>query len=292
MNDHYYKVGDRTDAIYGYKYYRSPDGQIINVNGLPLIPTSGTNYKQLLGYANPDFIWGINNKFSYKDFSLGFQFDGRVGGTIYDEIYADMLQSGNATDLVTGDMGAARLAEWNEVKANNYSYPANFQGQYTGPGVSIVAGTPVYDAHGNITNLNQLTFAPNTTKVGLKTYVGSIDGTGLMQEPFMVSKTYAMLRDLTLTYNLPKKLIAGTFIKQASFSLVGRNLLYFTKSRKDVYLDQYAVGFDGSKITTGGTKNQAVNSNGYGDNNQVLITNAGMQTPVVRQYGFNLNVTF
>jgi len=291
LNDHYYKVGDRLDAIYGYKYYRSPDGQVINVNGLPLIPTSGTQYKQLMGYANPDFIWGINNKISYKNLSLSFQFDGRVGGTIYDEIYADMLQSGNSKDLVTGAMGAARLAEWNEVAANNYNYPANFQGQYTAPGVTITSGTPTFDANGRITNLNELAFAPNTSKVGLKTYVGSIDGTGNMQEPFMISKTYGMLRDLTITYNFPAKLLTHSFIKRASFSLVGRNLLYFTTfKRKDTYLDQYPVGFDVSKI--GVTKNQAVNSNGYGDNNVNLVTNAGMQTPVVRQYGFNLNIVF
>ena len=291
LNDHYYQVGDRLDAIYGYKFYRSPDGQVINVGGTPLIPTQGTNYKQLLGYANPDFTWGIHNKFSYKDFSLGFQFDGRVGGRIYDEIYADMLQSGNATDLTSGAMGAARLAEWNEVKANNYTYPANFQGQYTAPGVTVTSGKPTFDAKGNITNMSSLTFAPNTTKVGLKAYVGTIDGTGNMQEPFMISKSYAMLRDLTFTYNLPKSLLNGLFIKRASFSLVGRNLLYLTaEKRKDTYLDQYPVGFDVSKI--GITKNQAVNSNGYGDNNVNLVTNAGMQTPVVRQYGFNLNVAF
>ena len=290
LNGHYYQVGDRLDAIYGYKFYRDLQGQVINAAGSPLVRTTGANYEQKLGYANPDYVWGITNKFSYKDLSVSFQFDGRVGGVIFDEIYADMLQSGNATDLVNGAMGAARLAEWNEVKANNYVAPSNLQGQYVAPGVEITSGTPIFDSHGNITNMNTLQFSPNETKVRLQTgYISNING--VFQEPYMVSKTYFMMRDLKITYNLPKKFLARTAFKRASVSLVGRNLLYITAlKRKDVDLDQYPVGFDVSRI--GQTKNQTDQSNGYGTENLNLITSASMQTPIVRQFGFNINVAF
>ena len=144
---------------------------------------------------------------------------------------------------------------------------------------------------GNISNMNELTFAQNTYKTGLKTYVGDLStGTTVFHEPFMVSKTYFMLREVVLTYNFPKKLLGNSFIKRATFSLVGRNLLYFTSSRKDLYLDQYSVGFDVSKI--GVTKNQSNQGNSFGGNNQNLVMNADMQTPVVRSFGCNLNVVF
>lgn len=286
LNDHYYKVGDRLDAIYGYKYFRAQggqyNGQIINEGGAPLTGPQGTNYKQRMGYANPDFTWGINNKVSYKNLSLSFQFDGRVGGVIYDEIWVDQFQSGNSRDLTTGALGVARLAEWEQVKGTG-----TFTGQYTAPGVMLVSGVPSYDTNGNINNMSQLTFAPNTAKTGVNSYTGDLNG--FIQEPFFISRTYAMLRELTITYNLPIK--PGNVFKKASVSLVGRNLIYITTTkRKDVDLDQYPTGFDVSRI--GQTKDQYDQSNGYGTENLNLVQDASMQTPVTRQYGVNLDLVF
>ena len=48
----------------------------------PLVNGLGTQ----VGFANPDFIWGLNNRVSYKNWALSFQFDGRVGGVIEDYI--------------------------------------------------------------------------------------------------------------------------------------------------------------------------------------------------------------
>src|SRR5208337_1097620 len=121
LNNHYYHIGDRLDAIYGFKYYRDPSGNVIinENNASPLQPSSSNvNAEQVLGYANPDFIWGIHNKVSFKNWSFSFQFDGRQGGSIYDEIWVDQFQSGNSTDLTTGAMGAARYAEWQDAKAS------------------------------------------------------------------------------------------------------------------------------------------------------------------------------
>ncbi|PIG95612.1 hypothetical protein CS542_10605 [Pedobacter sp. IW39] len=53
--------------IYGRAYVRSADGQIIHdASGLPLAQQAGVNNNQLLGYANPDFVFGFNNRFGYK----------------------------------------------------------------------------------------------------------------------------------------------------------------------------------------------------------------------------------
>ena len=296
LNDHYYKVGDRLDAYYGYKFYRTPDGQIINTDkGSPLLPNQGTRYKQFLGYINNDYVWGITNTFTYKMFTLNFSWDGRVGGVIHDQTYSDMMQSGAAADLVNGDYGAARLAEWNDVKANNYVMPAGYQGQYVGPGVVVTStAKPTFDpVTGNITNYDQLTFAPNTTKVLVKSYVTSIQGFPF-QEPYMVSRSYAKLRDVTFTVNVPAKLLSKTFIKKASVSFVARNLLYLTSTkRKDIDLDQYAAGFNSAKI---GQKSASTNSGSYGvaaEAGQLSFgANASFQTPTVRQYGFNVNLVF
>ena len=81
-----------------------------------------------------------------------------------------------------------------------------------------------------------------------------------------MSKTFAKLRQVTLTYNLPSSWLNKSFINKVSLSLVGRNLLYFYKDKRfrDVDLDQY-------------------NYSG---------TSTALQTPTTRRYGFNINVVF
>lgn len=290
INSHNYNIGDRLDAMYGYKYYRDPQGDIINDGtGNPMQRNiQDINHEQFLGYTNPDYIWSIINKISFKGITLGFQFDGRVGGVIYDEIYGDMMNSGNATDLNTGAMGVARAAEWNDVNSQG-STP----GEYVGPGVVISNGTATYDKYGNIDNFKDLTFSPNTKKVGLKGYVSqNYTGGTQIQEAAMVSKTYGMLREITLTYNVPDKILAKNRVfKKASISLVGRNLLYFTVAkRQDTDLDQYPAGFDFSRLLQ--QRDQLDQSNGYNTENLSLSQSATMQTPITRQFGFNINLVF
>jgi len=291
INDHYYKVGDRMDEYFGYTFYRTPDGlsnsdikggQIIHdAGGLPLFPSIGTNYKKSLGFLNNDFTWGITNNISYKFVTLSFSIDGRVGGVVQDQVYSDMMQSGNAMDLVQGDYGAARTAEWESLKANGTITPS-----YIGSGVALAGSVkPSFDDHGNITNFDQLTLVQNASKVLVKSYVTSVQGFQV-QEPYMISRTYAKLRDVSLTFRIPSKILAKSFIKKGTISLTARNLLYITKEkRKNIDLDQYATGFDISKV---GQKSAA-----YSDsNNPSFNTNAAFQTPSVRQYGFSLNLVF
>ena len=120
--NHVFRIGDRLDGYYSYNYLRSPDGQVIYAStGIPLVRPAGTNTMQFMGNTNPAWVWGITNRFSYKDFNLSFQFDGRVGGVIRDQVYAYALSAGNATDLVQGDLGAARLKEWQSTNQGTKS---------------------------------------------------------------------------------------------------------------------------------------------------------------------------
>ncbi|MDB5144801.1 MAG: TonB-dependent Receptor Plug Domain protein [Mucilaginibacter sp.] len=271
QNGHVYHVGDRLDAIYGTKFVRDGSGNIINANGVPLGAPSQQNNANygLLGHANPDFAFGITNHFSFKGFMLSIQFDGRIGGKTYDYTYYHAMNGGTAVESASGSYGTARLAEWNSTaEGTKTATPA-----YVGPGVVIVSGTPVYGPGGVITNLSQLTFAPNTTAVTSQGYISSGLG-GNFDEYYMISRSYAKLREASLGYSLPSKLLAGSFIKKATFSIVGRNLLYFA-ARKDIDLDQYASGYDASsRGLTGGSGGSDLTS------------------PTARRYGFNLHLTF
>jgi hypothetical protein len=105
-----------------------------------------------------------------------------------------------------------------------------------------------------------LKYGANSTPTFLQDYISFYYNTN---EANVISKTFAKLREVTLTYDLPTSITGKSFIKQASISLVGRNLLYFSKY-KDVDIDQYA----GSERSS------------------------SLQTPTTKRYGVNLNITF
>ena len=241
------KVGNRTDAYYDQTFIRTQDGQLINdAGGRPII----NPVRQFLGYLNPDWEWGLNNRFNYKNWNFSFQFDGRVGGVIANYIQRQTFRGGRHIATIEGAMGEARYQDYKGVKS------------YVGEGVVVSNGVAVkYDVDGNITNYGELQFAPNTTKQFLQDYISrrySPNGGNLMD------RSFAKLREVVIGYNLPANLLQKTFFKQVSISLVGRNLLYFAE-KKDIDLDQFANGSQGS---------------------------SDLQTPTMRRYGVNINLTF
>lgn len=245
--NNFLKVGSRYDQLIGSQFVRTPDGKLINdAGGRPFRnPRS-----QFLGHTNPDWVWSIINNFSFRNFNLGFQFDGRVGGKMVNYIQQQTYRGGRHINTVQGKMGEARYQDYKGVKS------------WVGEGVVISNGVPIqYDDLGNVTNYKDMQFAPNTTATFLQDYISFYYNTN---EANLISKTFAKLREITLTYNVPSSVLGENgIVKNASISLVGRNLLYFAKY-KDVDIDQYA-GSQGAST---------------------------LQTPTTKRYGINLNVTF
>lgn len=247
----FYRKGDRLDAIYSSSFVRTQDGQIINdAGGRPIV----NSIAQFRGYGDPDWVWGLNNRFTYKNLSFSFQFDGRMGGIMQDFVRKQTFRGGRNIETVQGAMGAARFQDYKGIKS------------YVGEGVVVNNGVAIkYNpVTGAVTNYNALTFAPNTTQTFLQDYISRYYNTF---EGNMMSKTYFKLREVVISYNLiPFKLFGRNIFRTASVSVVGRNLLYFIKDGKrfkDVDIDQY------------------VNNSG-----------SGLQTPTTRRYGINLNFTF
>jgi hypothetical protein len=257
-----FQQGDRVDKLYGTLIARTPDGQMIHdASGYAVrLPKA-----QYLGNADAKFSWSAYNKFTYKSFTFGFQFDGKVGGLIQDYVKRKGVEGGRDISTVQGKIGEAREYEFLHYK------DAGYAGIYVGEGVQIANGTAItFDpVTGVITNMDKLTFKTNASKVRwIQDYVSS---TFNQPEFVTVSKTYAKLREVVFTYAVPSKFFSKSFISSIDVSLVGRNLLYFFPAAfKDLDVDQYA----GRTIYSG-------NSREY-----------GLQTPTTRSYGFNLNIKF
>jgi len=270
LGNHVYKIGDRLDEVFGTKYLRDGSGNVVYKSDGTLLTASGTNAQTTgsLGFLNPDFTFGITNRFAYKSFGLSFQFDGRIGGKIYDYNYFATRQGGSDLSTVTGVVGDARYAEWMSTNTGTKAPTPALVGNELGRGVVITSGTPVF-VNGVIANADQLTYGPNNTPILVQTYLnGTIKN---IDEAWMISRSFAKLREVTLSYNLPQSWLKKSFIRNATVSLVGRNLLYFA-ARKDFDIDQYASGFNSSDRST--------------ENNN------GLQSSSTRKYGFNLNFSF
>lgn len=253
--DTYYKNGDRVDKLYTSAFVKTTDGKVVHdAAGKPL----SNPVSQFLGYLNADFQWSIYNKIGYKGLTLGFQFDGSVGGKTTDYMHNKTMRGGRNIETVEGALGVARKADHDHAGDNS------FAGIYVGEGMVVSNNVPInYDNDGNIINYKDLQFATNTTTTHVQDYVSKYYG---INEANLMSKTFAKLREVTLTYDLPAVLLKKSFINRASISLIGRNLVYFYKDKrfKDVDLDQY-------NYSQGST---------------------GLQSPTTRRYGLNLNVTF
>ena len=247
----FFKVGDRVDKYYDQDFVRTPDGQLVNdAGGRPII----NPVNQFLGFLNPDWVWGLNNRFSYKNFTFSFQFDGRVGGVIANYIQRQTFRGGRHIATVEGAMGEARYQDYKGVKS------------YVGEGVAISnSGKLNYNADGNVLNFSELQFVPNTTKTFLQDYIGRRYGPNGGN---IMDRSFAKLREVVIGYNLPQSLLSRIGVRQASVSFVGRNLLYFAQ-KKDIDLDQ----FTGGNVFVGGGRSD-------------------LQTPTTRRYGVNLNLTF
>lgn len=243
-------VGQPVGGLYGIGYQRfygtAPDDRITLRRDLPmLIATTGTGAgfpirdvtnQRLMGNSQPRAIWGINNSFTYKNLTLSVLFDIRSG-------FQRFNQLGNF-------MSAFGIAKYTEDRNSTRVFPG------------VVAGG-----------------AANTQTVWLGQQVGP-DGRNYgdgfyrnihrgVTENFIEDAGWTRLRTLSLSYGLPAKLFKKqNFIKDASVTVTGNNLLLWTKFS----------GFDPENSSTSADSN----ADGF----------AGFTYPGVRSYFLTLNVNF
>jgi len=88
----------------------------------------------------------------------------------------------------------------------------------------------------------------------------------------MTNRSFVKLREVNIAYSLPANFLAKfKYIKGATFSLVGRNLLYFAE-RTDQDSDQFASG--------------------YNDSDRSIQRGGALQSATARRFGFNINLNF
>jgi TonB-linked SusC/RagA family outer membrane protein len=211
------KVGERSDYFISRDFQRDLSGNLIhNSTGRPIVHP----YDVLFGYSDPKFIWGANANLKYKNFSLYFSFDGVNGGITNTRTESYMWQAGIHPNSLSPE------------RALDVATPGSKN--YLGQGVKVVSGSATYDANGNILTDTRV-FATNDIYTTYKQYTFDLHnssawgGNGSKADTY--SKTFFKLREISLTYNVPAKLIRKV-AKAASISLIGQNVLLKAKQFK------------------------------------------------------------
>jgi TonB-linked SusC/RagA family outer membrane protein len=222
------KEGGEYGDLYIRGFNRTDDGQVI-VNATSGLPEFTSGFNVLAGNFNPDWTAGLQNEFKYKDFSLSFLIDFRIGGEVVSYSQARMAGVGASDITLAGRDGF------------------------------IVDG---------VNDNGDGTYSANTTSITAQDYwsqVASRDPRSA--EDFVFDATNVRLRELVLGYSLSNKLLGRTPFSSINFSVVGRNLFFFTNKAK--YFDPEA-------------------SVGVGNLQGVESFNI----PTTRDFGFNVKFNF
>jgi hypothetical protein len=184
------RVGQPYGNIYGNKFNRTEDGELILTNGLP------TNIagQHVIGNITPDWIGGAFGSIKYKGIALNVLFDVKMGGDIYD--------MGTSIARITGVL---KESEGGREEGT------------IGVGVKNV-GT---------SDLPQ--YVPNDVVVSTRQFMGYYSGRQF-HEAAVMDASYVKLRELSLSYTLPAKLFEKNFLQSVSLSLIGRNLAILFKN--------------------------------------------------------------
>lgn len=208
-----FKVGDRSDAFYASVYLREPetDNFVVGNNGLPMVDPFSRN----LGNKDPKWEAGITNNIRYKDWNFSFNVSGRLGGLLYSELTARMIETGADKRTAVPE----REEDWDRTP----SYiPHN--------AVVVTGGELKYSPTGEILE-DTRTFAPSEHPVMFKDWMrqmGSLGGR--MTKGWNVyDASFLKVRDVSISYTLDKHLKNWSAIKSANISFIGNNLFLAKK---------------------------------------------------------------
>ncbi|MEA4975582.1 MAG: SusC/RagA family TonB-linked outer membrane protein [Paludibacter sp.] len=180
-------LGGSTTGLSGKDYLRTAEGKIIvGSDGYPKIDPNKNKY---IGNREPLFQSGITNTIKYKDMTLSFLFEGRLGGDVVNVTGRGLISNGQSKMLET------------------------YRGR------QIVVDGVVEQSDGS--------YEPNTTPITLD-YQTISNYFYAVSSNFVEDGSYVRLSYVTLNYDL-SKLVKGSPFTGLRCSLTGNNLFLLTK---------------------------------------------------------------
>ncbi|AIZ40290.1 SusC/RagA family TonB-linked outer membrane protein [Cellulophaga baltica] len=191
-------VGQPYGVIQGTDYTYLNGERVVDEENGQYISTSNSN--EVIGDSNPDWQMGITNSFNYKNLAFNFLIDIQQGGSIFslDQYY------GRATGLYE-----------ETAFINDLGNPVR---------------NSLADGGGFINEGVNANGEANTTRINAENFGALGYRRGLPNSAFVYDASYVKLREASITYTFPKKIIERTFLTNATFSVVGSNLWIIHKN--------------------------------------------------------------
>ena len=253
--------------IMGYK-------RRVDANGNYVINDAGyydINFDQQvkMGNIQPKATGGLINTLNYKNFSLNFLVDFRWGG----QVISQALLYGTGAGLYTNSLFGR------DAEHGGLPYYVNAEGKYVQVDANATAGPNGEKVYHDGMILKGVTSdgKENTTVIDAPNYYlntyswGSWPGSGsyATYEGAVYDNNYIKFRELSLSYTFPAKIASKLKMQNLTFTVYGRNLLYFYKTLP--YLDP---------------------EEGVGTNWVSQSISSGQGTAATRSIGASIRVTF
>ena len=184
----------------------------------------------MVGNALPDFISSIGSNLKYKGVGLNFLLEWKKGGDLYDAGLRNSIRNGNPLSTLQRD-------------------------------VNVVLDGVMDDGNGG--------FVPNTTEALIdQNYYRNSNVYNRASEVLVQDASWVKIRNISLSYDFPAKLIKNFNLEKVSVSASANNLLLWTPfDGYDPEGNQYSAG-----------------SNVYGF--------TGLNIPLSESYSLGLNIAF
>lgn len=259
------REGERSGQIIASDYMYDDQGNRIVDAGTGLYKLDSAN-KKVIGNAQPDFFGGFSTDFYYKNFSVNVGFDYSVGGHIIARSNHYLLASGSVKQtLRSRDEASGGLAYWRSPDGksinaweHNKPAPKESDGRVYHDGI-ILPGV-VWDEAQN-------KYVQNTKIIPVRESWVQLwqDNQGDLPPDHIYKNNYLKLRNIAVSYTLPKKISEMLLLQKVTFTAVANNVCYLYKSVKNIDAE-----------STLGTDNVVEYSN----------------FPIQRSWGLKVNVSF
>ncbi|MFI5185312.1 MAG: SusC/RagA family TonB-linked outer membrane protein [Chitinophagales bacterium] len=245
-------VGKTVASIYAPVPQLTPDGRTVvdATTGLPKVNVTPLDQFGLAnGYYGSglyNYLMGFSNTFTYKNLSLNFSLDFRYGGVMYSNTANLVLFVGNGVATTYNDRKPFIVP--NSVNA-----------------VTDGSGKIIY-----VENQTYIGSQGSGQTDGTFTYYNGAQNVAGINSMDIISRSFLKLRDINLSFNLPRSWASKIGASFAAIGIYGKNFLLWTP-KSNVYVDPEASNLGNDLVSQFGEF---------------------AATPLARNYGITLKLTF
>lgn len=239
-----YSTGAVGNSLIEYAEVGKPIGELhmfdflTDGNGNRVVDNSGgyvldkSDFKAVAN-SRPDFIGGLTSDLFFKGFNFHVGLDYSFGSTIFSRSNFYLLGNGiSEQSLAFRDQANGGLAYYINADGNRIAWQHDQAAPADSSDGLVYHDGVINPGVVNVGDADNPVYVENTTILSAQQYYASyINDLGTDYRPDHLQKNdYLKLREIALSYTIPKKIVNKAGLEKLTFSVTGRNLFYLYKS--------------------------------------------------------------